>query len=168
MANMDLKYRIIYGYESDQEISIGPDELEKAYGLFLFGGRAIFKNGDAIDSKHIQAIKPDYNEMLGWDKEHVLDGYDESDLDKLGIRKAAQIAQGRAKERVEYLIAHGKTELIGKNADIHELARENNPTSPLTKQLADKMSINAKTRTEAQEESNSQTRKSANTLHPDL
>lgn len=121
MENMDLKYKIVYGYDSEQEITIDADELEKAYGLFLAGGRAIFKDGTAIDAKYIQAIRPDYHATMGWAKSWKMSTDDYNELADSGIDKKLKLTQAKTKERVDYLLAHGQQNLIGKNVPIPEL-----------------------------------------------
>lgn len=123
---MELKYLIVYGFDSEQQISIDADELEKAYGLFMLGGRAIFKSGDAVDAKYIQAIRPDYHGTMGWAKDWKLGPDDYNQLSDSGVDKKLKLTQARAKTRVDYLLAHNQKDLIGKNVPIPEL--ESNTT----------------------------------------
>jgi len=118
---MELKYSIVYGFNSEQQITIGADELEKAYGLFMLGGRAIFKNGDAIDGKYIQAIRPNFHETMGWTKDWKLGPDDYNEISDSGIEKKLKLTQAKTKERVEYLISNNQQNLIGKNTKIPEL-----------------------------------------------
>lgn len=118
---MELKYSIVYGFNSEQQITIGADELEKAYGLFLMGGRAVFKSGDAIDAKYIRAIRPDFQSTMGWSKDHALKSDDYNELSDSGVDKKLRLTQAKVKERVEFLISHGQEKLIGKNIEIPEL-----------------------------------------------
>jgi hypothetical protein len=118
---MELKYLIVYGFNSEQQISIDADELEKAYALFMLGGRAIFKSGDAVDAKYIQAIRPDYHSTMGWAKDWKLGADDYNQLNDSGVDKKLRLTQARAKTRVEYLIANNQQALIGKNVPIPEL-----------------------------------------------
>lgn len=123
MANMGMKFKIIYGFDSEQEISIDPDELEKAYGLFLLGGRAVFKSGDAVDARFIQAIREDYHATMGWAKTHTLETEDYNELHDRGVTGKMKMLMASVKERVDYLIANGQQAQIGKNIEIPELAR---------------------------------------------
>lgn len=118
---MDLKYKIVYGFNNEQEITIDADELEKAYGCFLLGGRAVFRSGGAVDSKYIQAIKPDYHATMGWSRGHKLEADDYNELSDKGIDRRLILTQSKAKERVDYLIANGQERLIGQNVKIPEL-----------------------------------------------
>lgn len=136
---MELRYKVIYGFDKEQEISIGADELEKAYALFLAGGRAIFKSGDAVDSKHIQAIRPDYHGTMGWTIGHRLGPDDYNELSDTGVEQKLKITQAKAKERVDYLIAHGQHDLIGKNVKIPELEFNTQTRGGAMKSIADLM-----------------------------
>lgn len=118
---MELKYLIVYGFDSEQQISIDADELEKAYGLFMLGGRAIFKSGDAVDAKYIQAIRPDYHSTMGWAKDWKLGPDDYNQLSDSGVDKKLKLLQSQIKTRVDYLIANDQLALIGKNIPIPEL-----------------------------------------------
>ncbi len=115
-----MLYKINTGYGAERYIPIDETELEKAYGLFLMGGRAIFKNG-AVDSKVMQDIVPDWHAMMGWVQEHKLGPDDYNELAEKGIDRKARTLQSAAQEKVQYLIAHDQHDLIGKNAHIPEL-----------------------------------------------
>ena len=117
---MNLYYKIVTGYDNERVVPIESDELEKAYGLFLLGGRAIFKQG-AVDSKYIQEISPDWHRIMGWAQEHTLGADDFNELSDKGIDRAARKLQGRVQEKVQYLISQKKENLIGTNASVPEL-----------------------------------------------
>lgn len=117
-----MLYKINTGYGSERYIPIEADELEKAYGLFLLGGRAIFKNG-AVDSKVMQDIVPDWHAMMEWAQDWEMGSDDYNELADKGIDRQARELQSAAQERVQYLVAQGKQDLIGKNISIPELER---------------------------------------------
>ena len=117
---MKMLYKINTGYGAERYIPIDSDELEKAYGLFILGGRAIFKNG-AVDSKVMQDVVPDWHAMMGWAREHELGADDYNELADKGIDRQARSLQLKAQEKVQYLISQGKQDLIGKNISIPEL-----------------------------------------------
>lgn len=119
---MNLYYKIIHGYDEERFTPIDSDELEKAYGLFLIGGRAVFKQG-AIDSKYIQAIQPDWHRIMGWAQDYKLGPDDYNELADKGIDIKARGLQSKVQERVQYLILRGEENLIGKNISIPELER---------------------------------------------
>ena len=115
-----MYYKIIHGYDHERQMPIEADELEKAYGLFLIGGRAIFREG-AVDSKHIQAIYPDWHRIMGWNKEYKLGAGDYEELSQKGVDVGARELQQKTQERIHYLIDSKQTQLIGKNVKLPEL-----------------------------------------------
>lgn len=117
---MPLYYKILCGYGSERAIQITADELEKAYGIFLLGGRAIFSGG-AVDGKLIHMIVPDWHRIMGWTPEHRLDAYDWDELRQKGLDYKAREVQRGMHIRVSYLVANGKQNLIGTGAKLPEL-----------------------------------------------
>ena len=138
MENMDIKYfKIIQGYEHERDVIIREDELERAYGLFMLGGRWIFSGGP-VDGKNIQTIVEDYHTTMGWNKEYKLGTDDYEQLTQQGVDRKMKNLLSEAKERVTYLINSKQENLIGKNAEIPGLK---NQFSEETKVLADKFKI---------------------------
>jgi hypothetical protein len=117
---MDIKYKILQGYEHDRNITINEDELERAYGLFMLGGRWIFSGG-AVDGKNIQTIVPDWNATMGWNKEYKLGTDDDEEIASKGLDRKSQKTLASAQEKVRYLIATKQENLIGTNAKLPEL-----------------------------------------------
>ncbi len=115
-----MYYKIIYGFDKERTITIEASELEKAYGVFLLGGKAIFKEG-AVDGKYIQGIQPDYHRTMGWAQEYKLGPDDYNQLSDTGIDRKARALQERTQTKVQYLIENKKESLIGKNVEISEL-----------------------------------------------
>ncbi len=137
---MGLKicFKIVHGYDDERFTPIDPDELEKAYAVFLLGGRAIFRGG-AIDGKYIQAILPDWHRTMGWAPEYNLGPDDYNELADKGIDRGARKLQEETQTRVQYLIETKQEHLIGKGVEVPALAE--NGVSNLTKQLSDKFRI---------------------------
>ncbi len=113
----NLYYKILCGFNSEREVPITSEELEKAYGIFLLGGRSVFSGG-AVDSRYIHAIVPDWHKIMGWTQEHRLGADDYGELRDKGIDRAARGLQAKMQERVQYLISNGKQNLIGSNAPL--------------------------------------------------
>lgn len=91
--------KIITGFRDDQYFVIENDEAHKAY--FLFNNpeaRTIFKNGVALIGKHIQGIEPAYNEMMGYNPTHKLDGYDWNEIRRSGKEKEMKEIMQKGKE----------------------------------------------------------------------
>lgn len=142
MENMDIEhyYKILQGYEHERDIIIRENELERAYGLFMLGGRWIFSGG-AVDGKNIQTIVEDYHSTMGWNKEYRLGTDDYEQLTQLGVDRKMRLVLEKAKEKVMYLINSNKQELIGKNVEILELKIPHKEISQDTKSLVDKFRI---------------------------
>ncbi len=120
---MNIKYKILQGYEHTRDITINDSELERAFGLFLLGGRWIFEGG-AVDGKNIQTIVLDEHSTMGWNKEHKLDAYDYKDMKLKGVLYKARNNIARVQERVQYLVSTNRKHLIGKNTELHALEKK--------------------------------------------
>lgn len=80
--------KLITGYRDDQYVLIPTEELHKAYYLFNNPeARTIFSNGVAIVGKSIQGIEPAWNEIMGWNPTHKLDGADWNEIKSSGKAK---------------------------------------------------------------------------------
>jgi len=117
------------------EIDIEETELEKAQYAMMLGGsnNVTFKNGWVIASE-ITQIMPNYQRTMGWNPEHKLAQDDWTEINSTpGLRELPH-AIGKAKNRLDYLIANKKEHLIGSNAHIPELEEKN--TSAFSKELS--------------------------------
>lgn len=132
-------FKIVHGYDDERFTPIDHDELEKAYGVFLLGGRAIFRGG-AIDGKYIQAIIPDWHRTMGWAQEHNLGPDDYNELSDKGVVVFARQLQEQIQSKVQYLVETKQQNLIGKNVVVPKLTT-NESTSPYTKELAEAKKI---------------------------
>lgn len=140
MENMGMRYyKIIQGYEHERDVIIREDELEKAYGLFMLGGRWIFSGGP-VDGKNIQTIVEDYHSTMSWNKEHKLDPLDYEDLARKGVDSKMKTALNTNKEKVLYLINSKQEHLIGKGVSIPALEKDNQFSGEV-KTLASKLKI---------------------------
>jgi len=73
----NLKLKIITGFDDEQKYTIDAEEAHKAYYLFNHPEeRGTFNSGLAIIGKFIQAIQPDYNATMGWNKTYIPDDND--------------------------------------------------------------------------------------------
>jgi len=109
------KYFKVY-LDYSRWLPIEDDELEKALYAFITGKPTVFKMGAAT---RIESIIPDFNKSLGWNSDYRPTADDQSDLEK--VKPAYQGYLGRVKEKVQYLISQGRTDLIGKNIEVPEL-----------------------------------------------
>lgn len=114
---MKLFYKIRHGYEQEREISIEENELEKAIGVFLTNGKAVFHSG-AISGNIIQSITPDFHRIMGWNNTHKLDDFDWQELKQKGIDRKARDFQQLMENKVRYLIESKQQNLIGRNINV--------------------------------------------------
>lgn len=103
-----MKFKIITGFRAEQHFIIDADEVHKAYYLFLNPEkRTIFSNGVAMIGQDIRGIEPAWNETMGWNPSHKLDGDDWNEIRQKGIDRKAEEIQQKAKQ-----LAHSKDHSI--------------------------------------------------------
>jgi hypothetical protein len=117
-------------------IPIHQSELEKALYAFQTGKPVIFENGAA---SRIESIIPDYNKAAGYYSDAKLSPDSIGDLEKYKPQFAGLVS--KAKNRVQYFIAEGKTNLIGTGAEIPELDAPHEKLLEGVELLAKKMSV---------------------------
>ena len=131
-----MKYYRVYTNFTEY-IPIDSTEIERAMYAFITESSLLLNNG-AIT--RIDRIVPDFHREMGWNPTHKIGPDDDAELASKGISHAYHRAIGTVRERVLFLMEHGKTELIGKNIPIHELSAPQRPElQGATKALADKM-----------------------------
>jgi hypothetical protein len=140
MEKVGLKtrfYKILQGYDHERDVTIREDELERAYGLFMLGGRWLFSGGP-VDGKNIQGVVEDYHATMGWNPQHKLEALDYAELRQKGVDVAMKVALGCAKESVMFKIKAGRESEIGK-----KVQRIDGPqVSTEAKALSEKFKIN--------------------------
>ena len=130
------KYFKVY-QDFSRYVPIKEEEYEKAIYAFLKGKSAIF---DAGVVSRIEGIFPDVNKMNGWYSDYKPNQDDNREIEQ--AREIANKFTSKIKDKIQYLIANGKEDLIGKNVDIPELsAPKDNPVSKEVKELADKLKV---------------------------
>jgi hypothetical protein len=112
-----FKIRIGFGNGDDRYIGIDETELESALYCFISNSKGIFKNG-VCRGQDIISITEDWHKEMGWNPEHNLGSDDWNELKAKGISQKYIGVIGAVKEKVQYLISTGRTNLIGRNADI--------------------------------------------------
>ena len=122
------------------EIDIEESELEKAQYAMMTGGNTnvTFKSGWVIASE-ITQIMPNYGKTMGWNPEHKLDKDDWNEINNTHAMRRLPHAIGKAKERIDYLIANGQENLIGTNAEVPVLEEKN--TSKYAKDLSKELTM---------------------------
>ena len=98
---MEITYKILQGFDTERTVRIRADELEKAYGIFLLGGRAIFSGG-IVDGKSIQGggIVPDWCATMGWNEGHRLTEEDYAHINALGLQDRARSEMARKEKDI--------------------------------------------------------------------
>lgn len=87
------------GFDDIQHHTIAMEEAHKAYYLFLNPEkRGIFSNGLALIGKDIRKIRPDYHDIMGWNRTHKLDTYDYQELKQKGVDRECKLLLAQAKE----------------------------------------------------------------------
>lgn len=99
MLRFNMKLKIITGLRKDQYFVIDGEEAHKAYYLFKNPEkRGIFNNGVAIIGQDIRQIDPAWQETMGWNPTHTLDGDDWNEIRERGIDRKMEALQIKAKE----------------------------------------------------------------------
>lgn len=129
-------YKIIRGYNAEDYIEINETELEKAYGAFLLKKDSVYSGG-AVRGSEIIAIQPDFHRTMGWNRGYKLGEDDYAELRHKGIDNKMRTMIENTKNKIQYFINSGQTDLIGKNVDIPELDKPNE----ITKELVNKFKI---------------------------
>lgn len=129
-------YKIIRGYNAEDYIEINETELEKAYGAFLLKKDSVYSGG-AVRGSEIIAIQPDFHRTMGWNRGYKLGEDDYAELRHKGIDNKMRVMIENTKNKIQYFINSGQTDLIGKNVDIPELDKPNE----ITKELVNKFKI---------------------------
>ena len=113
-------FKIFQGYDGERDVIIKEYELEKAFALFLLGGRFIFDHGP-VDGKNIQGIVPDYHKTMRWNKGYKLGADDYGVLKDSGMQQQLFDDLVDAKLNVKALIEENKLHLIGVDSEDMEI-----------------------------------------------
>lgn len=123
--NQKKYFKIKYGYDVSDQVSITEDELEKAV-YAQFSGRPVHLDTKMIKGANIISIEPHFHRHTGWHDWYVpKDGEDWAQIkrdcpDYTGIIE-------NYKERVRFLMKAERLSDIGKNVFILELEKESLP-----------------------------------------
>ena len=117
---MKKYFRVIYGFKDDF-YSVDEEEMRKALKAQMTQSLVILNEG-SIQGSRIVAVKPDYQRMMGWNRDYILTG---EDYDYLGKR---------TQNECNLFIENTKRELAG-------LPERSKEISSGVKQLAEKMDV---------------------------
>lgn len=108
-----MKYfKVQKGY-GDDYISIDETELPQALRAQINGGVAVFKEG-TVSGNSIMSITPDWNKVMGWNRDHKLEGEDwrqigsKADEYREYLGNAKLAIEGKNQSRKFYLLFQKK------------------------------------------------------------
>lgn len=137
-----MKYfKIIYGYNETDYISVSENELPKAIWLFKQGSnRAVFEEG-AVRGQDIMRIVPDWHSSQGWNKGWKMTADDFADVRHL--ENPYKETYSEANLIADFAIKSNNTDIL--NLPLEEaitfLPEENKELTEGTKMLADKLKM---------------------------
>lgn len=94
-------YRVKFGYGKDDFYSVDENEAKKAIQAQITGAVAILSEG-TIAGNHIMSIRPDYNRLLGLNREYELKSDDYKEL-PAGIEQEYQAVLAEVKSNQKLL-----------------------------------------------------------------
>lgn len=139
-------YKLVFGFNEEDYLSITSDELHKAQVIGIEGGKAIFKEGFFNNrGNDVMRIVPDWHRVRGWNK-----GYKMNELDHENIKDLVEPYRktlANSKILAEFIIKENRKDLLSKPApeafeEIKQLVKpEYNEISEATKTLSDKFRV---------------------------
>lgn len=103
-------YRVQYGYGKDEFYSIPETEVSKAMRAQVKGTVFICEEGTAAGNS-ILTIKPDYNRLLGYNRDHQMTGEDYDELPRDAKHEHMQLLK---EEQIKAF------EVLGNNLQLHD------------------------------------------------
>lgn len=137
----ELFFRVKYGFNASDQVSIPEQELEKALYAQIKGIPVQLGNA-FINGRNIISITPHWHKHTGW-----YDWYEpQNGEDWVQIKRDCPNYDGvieKCKQKINFLLQTGQEKLIGKNAEIKELdmPKDETAVSKLADGLAKKFKI---------------------------
>ena len=104
-------YKIVFGFNEDDYLSITSDELHKAQVIAIEGGKAIFEQGFFNNrGNDVMRIVPDWHRVRGWNKGHKMTPFDYDDINNLVEPYRKTLANGKL--LAEFIIKNNRRELL--------------------------------------------------------
>ena len=117
---MKYYYRVKYGFNALDQVSIDETELEKALYAQKFG-EVVQLGNKQVNGKYIISIEPHYHKYTGWYESYEpTTGEDFVQIER-DCPKGIESHIKNTREKVDYLLSHNQKHLIGKNIVIPEL-----------------------------------------------
>lgn len=114
-------FKAFTGFGDEREVFFDAFDLEKAQYAALRQKRLLLSNGQFVDGKYIQQIKPDVHRTMGWNSEHALGVDDMNEFYQCGAEREAYRLLEMSKKRVDFLLKSNRETEIGQNVKIPEL-----------------------------------------------
>lgn len=109
---MQLKWRVVYGYNDDEYIRIGEEHLEKSK-YAMVSGKIFSANGKMIKGTEIKRIEPDYRYYTGWhDSYNFGNADDHAQIERDVPVKELSERYELADNRVRFAIQNKKVDLL--------------------------------------------------------
>jgi len=119
--NATLRWRVVYGYNPNDYISIDESYLEKAKYAMVSGKVFNYKT-KTIRGREIKSIEPDYRFYTGWfDSYEIQSGEDQKQIDRDVPMEAIEQRSSKADQRVRYVLTTGKTQMLNDIGQVDKL-----------------------------------------------
>lgn len=114
-------FKAFTGFGDEREVFFDAFDLEKAQYAALRQKRLLLSNGQFVDGKYIQQIKPDIHRTMGWNSEHALGVDDMNEFYQCGAEREAYRLLETSRKRLDFLLKSGRESEVGQNVKIPEL-----------------------------------------------
>ncbi len=139
-------YKLVFGFNEDDYLSITSDELHKAQVIAIEGGKAIFEAGFFNNrGNDVMRIVPDWHRVRGWNKGYKMTELDHEDIKELVEPYRKTLAN--SKLLAEFIIKENRRDLLSQPASeaFKEIKQLQSPVhkelSEWSDTLADKLSV---------------------------
>lgn len=135
-------FKVKYGFNVSDQVSIGEEELEKALYAQIKGVPVQLGNA-YVNGRNIIAVTPHWHKHTGWYDYYEPNGGEDWEQIKRDCPSYEGIVES-TKQKIYYLIQKGKENLIGKGIEVPELEspkEKNHQFSEETKSLGESFRI---------------------------
>jgi len=129
---MKKSFKIKIGYGIDEFVSIEKSELAKAYYTFMTEGKMVTNDGYGLRGRDIIRIEPNWNEVMGYNRDYRLGGEDYKEIGEKRMIHAHMI-MGKAKEIAKEVIETKNLNLLSEEITLEKIQAN---ISPFAKKLA--------------------------------
>lgn len=108
---MPKYYKIVFGFNEDDYLSITSDELHKAQVIAIEGGKAVFEEGFYNNrGNDVMRIVPDWHKVRGWNKGYKMNALDHEDVANLVEPYKKTLYNGKL--LAEFIIKENRRDLL--------------------------------------------------------